>query len=188
MKQPKLLLPWGDTSVLGHQIQTWQRLAVGQIAVVSAATNAAVRTELERLQFPVAARIFNPQPEQGMFSSIRTAAEWPGWHADLTHWVIALGDQPHLREETFRTLLRQAAAQPENIWQPSLRGQPHHPVVLPKELFRALRTTTAETLKEFLQNLPDRLANCECADPGLDFDLDTPADYERARAEFLRQT
>ncbi|MCX6894905.1 MAG: nucleotidyltransferase family protein [Verrucomicrobia bacterium] len=188
MQQPKLLLLWGDTSVLGHQIRIWQRLAIGQIAVVCAATDATVPAELDRLQFPPAARIFNPQPEQGMFSSIRAAAGWDGWKTDLAHFVVALGDQPHLRKETFRALLRQAAAQPEKIWQPSRRGQPHHPVVLPKELFLALRTTTAETLKEFLQGFPDRLANCECADPGLGFDIDTPADYERARAEFLRQT
>ena len=29
MGQPKLLLPWGATSVLGHQISTWQVLGAG---------------------------------------------------------------------------------------------------------------------------------------------------------------
>lgn len=121
-----------------------------------------------------------------MFSSIRCAAEWPGWQAGLTHFVIALGDQPHLREKTFHALLASAAAQPNKIWQPSRGGKPHHPVVLPAELFAALRATTVETLKDFLEIHGDRLANCECDDPGLGFDIDTPADYERARAEFLR--
>jgi molybdenum cofactor cytidylyltransferase len=32
MGQPKLLLPWGKTSVLGHLIGQWQSAGAGQIA------------------------------------------------------------------------------------------------------------------------------------------------------------
>jgi len=36
MGQPKLLLPWHGTSVLGHLIGQWKDLRAGQIAAVSA--------------------------------------------------------------------------------------------------------------------------------------------------------
>src|SRR5258707_4016634 len=88
MKQPKLLLPWGKTSVLGHQIQTWQTLGARQIAVVCAAGDASIRAELDRLEFPPSCRIPNPGPEAGMFSSIICAAPWDGWKPGLTHCVI----------------------------------------------------------------------------------------------------
>src|SRR5438094_8718530 len=103
MGKPKLVLPWGKTSVLGHLIEQWQQ-AGGQIAVVHAAGDQAMDAELDRLDFPVADRIVNPQPERGMFSSIQCASAWGGWNSALTHWIIVLGDQPHLRPESLREL------------------------------------------------------------------------------------
>jgi molybdenum cofactor cytidylyltransferase len=183
MAQPKLLLPWGDTSVLGHQIRVWQRLRAGQIAVVCAAGDAAMQVELDRLGFPSADRIFNPQPDRGMFSSIRCAADWPGWLPALTHCAISLGDQPHVKPETLRTLLELSAARPGNVCQPRRQGRLRHPVILPKEIFLKLRSTEAGTLKDFLSTMAGEIAGCDSDDAGLDFDIDTPADYERAMAE-----
>ena len=180
MGKPKLLLPWGGTSVLGHLIGQWKAMRAGQIATVWATGDQAVSAELDRLDFPRVNRVVNPTPERGMFSSIQCAARWSGWNAALTHWAIVLGDQPHLRRETLRALLDFASAQSNQVCQPSRRGRPRHPVVVPKTVFTDLKDSHAETLKEFLQTLPFGAALCELDDPGLDFDVDTPADYEQA--------
>ena len=180
MGKPKLLLPWGGTSVLGHLMAQWKALRAGQIAAVWATGDQAVNAELDRLDFPSVNRVVNPTPERGMFSSIQCAARWSGWNAQLTHWAIVLGDQPHLRPETLRALLDFAGVQSNQVCQPSRRGRPRHPVVVPKPVFVELKDSRAETLKEFLQALPSGAALCELNDPGLDFDVDTPADYELA--------
>src|SRR6266404_6047366 len=109
MGKPKLLLRWGKTSVIGHLIRQWQQVGAKQIAVVRAAADNVIGAELDRLNFPVANRIMNAQPERGMMSSIQCAAAWPGWNAPLTHWIIVLGDQPHLRQETLRELVEFAS-------------------------------------------------------------------------------
>jgi len=186
MGRPKLLLPWGETSVLGHQIRAWQRLGAGQINVVCAAGDSAIRAELNRLRFPKARRISNPQPERGMFSSIRCAAQWTGWTAELTHWAISLGDQPHVRQETRRTLLAFSANHATKVCQPRVLGHPRHPVILPKDIFLQLNQTNAPTLKEFLQTIPEDVTHCDIDDLGLKFDIDTPADYERALALYFK--
>jgi molybdenum cofactor cytidylyltransferase len=186
MGRPKLLLPWGATSVLGHQIQSWRELGAGQIAVVCADGDAAMQAELDRLSFQASERIHNPQPEQGMFGSIRCAAQWPGWSAKLTHWAISLGDQPHLCMETLRALHQFSATQPDRVCQPRHLGHLRHPVILPKEIFWQLAQTSAPTLKEFLKTIPREIAACDIGDAGLDFDIDTPADYERALALYLK--
>src|SRR6185503_15148995 len=93
MGRPKLLLPWGETSVLGHLLQKWTELGAAQIAVVYAADTKIIAAELDRLAFSPAQRIQNPAPENGMFSSIQCAANWQGWNQDLTHWIVTLGDQ-----------------------------------------------------------------------------------------------
>src|SRR5437764_10462403 len=81
MGRPKLLLPWGATSALGHLIEQWRKLGAHQIAVVCAAGDTGMQAELDRLKFPIECRIFNEAPERGMFSSIQCAARWSGWQA-----------------------------------------------------------------------------------------------------------
>src|SRR5258708_665729 len=79
MGQPKLLLPWGNSSVLGHLIGLWTELTADQIAVVCSAADTGMEAELEHLRFPRENRIVNPDPGKGMFSSIQCAARWRGW-------------------------------------------------------------------------------------------------------------
>jgi molybdenum cofactor cytidylyltransferase len=185
MGRPKLLLPWGNTSVLGHLVGQWSSLGAKQVALACAEGNQPLDQELARLGFPARNRIVNPNPEAGMFSSIQCAARWPGWDAPLTHWVIVLGDQPHLRPETLRGLLEFAAGNRQRICQPGRNGRPRHPVIVPQAIFQELKQAKEDDLKQFLRNRPQEMALCELDDSGLDFDIDEPADYERAVRLFL---
>lgn len=187
MGRPKLLLPWGATSVLGHLIHQWRTLRAEQIAVVCADSHEAIHAELNRLGFPKQDRVTNPAPESGMFSSIQCAARWPGWKAGLTHWTIVLGDQPHLQTKTLRALIDFGSTQPQRVCQPNRNGRARHPVLLPRSIFQELCQATEENLKQFLQNRTARRALCGMDDAGLDFDIDEPADYERAVQRFLKE-
>ena len=122
-----------------------------------------------------------------MFSSIQCAARWMDWQNGLTHWIIALGDQPQVRLETLLRLLRLASAHPDKVCQLARHGRPRHPVLLPAIDFQRLRDCKEESLKQFLQNLPCERVLQESDDPGLDFDLDLPSDYEKAVRCFLTQ-
>jgi CTP:molybdopterin cytidylyltransferase MocA len=53
-------------------------------------------------------------------------------------------------------------------------------VILPAEAFATLKDSNDETLKQFLQRKSATVQLVELDDPGLDLDLDHPADYERA--------
>lgn len=178
MGKPKLLLPWETTSILGHLIRQWDTARGQQITVVCAAGDEGILAELDRLDFSPANRILNVAPKRGMFSSIRCAAEWNGWHPEITHVAIVLGDQPQLRNETLRVLVDFVAAHLDTICQPSRQGRHRHPVLMPRGSFGRLRGFTAGNLKEFLQN--ELVATCELEDPGLDLDIDRPEDYEKA--------
>ena len=188
MGKPKLLLPWGSTSVLGHLLQQCQRLGARQVGVVRATTPQVVEIELDHLGFPKENRILNSTPDRGMFSSIQCAANWRDWSADLTHWLIMLGDQPHLRFETLRELIEFGARNPGNICQPMHHGHRRHPILLPKKIFVELQDASATDLKQFLQGHSNELAGFESDDPGLGLDIDTPADYEQARRIYFDET
>jgi len=184
MGQPKMLLPWGDSTVLSHLIAQWQQVRAAQIGVVCAANDFAINDELDRIHFPREQRIVNTNPARGMFSSIQCAAQWLGWNCELTHWAIVLGDQPHLASETLRGVGQFAAQEFDKICQPSRNGRSRHPVFLPKRVFKLLANSNHQTLKEFLATHASDVRLIEVNDPGLDFDLDTAADYEEARKRF----
>ena len=179
MGEPKLLLPWGKTSVLGHLLQQWKTLQTSQIAIVCAAGALPMIAELDRLGLPPENRIFNASPEAGMFSSVQCAAAWPGWTADLTHWLITLGDQPHLNPATLRELLEFGARKLDKICQPMRGERRKHPVLFPKRFFHELANTSVGDLKMFLVEHAKDLSGFESDDAGLDFDMDTREDYER---------
>jgi len=180
MGRPKLLLPWGKTSVVGHLLQQWRRLEPAQIALVCRPGDRELGAELDRLGFPPQNRIENPQPDRGMFSSILCAARWPGWEREISSWAIVLGDQPHLRLETLRALLEFSAQKPDAICQPAFNGRAGHPVLLSRGVFGKLKHARAKTLKDFLKPFAGQCVQCPVADAGLLLDLDRPEDYEKA--------
>ncbi len=178
MGRPKLLLPWGTTTVLGQIVQQWQNLSARQIGVVCAAGDAPIVAEIERLALPGTHPIDNQSAGSGMFGSIRSAASWQGWQAGLTHWAIVLGDQPHLKLATLRQLLDLATEHDDVVCQPQYQGRFAHPVLMPKQIFFKLPQTQHETLKDFLQT--QRVLGSPCDDSGLALDIDWPEDYLRA--------
>jgi molybdenum cofactor cytidylyltransferase len=181
MGQCKALLPWGATTVLGQIVKEWSRVGA-DAHVVSASGregSMALQVEIDRLGIKPTRQILNAGAASGMFSSIRAAASWP-FEVAYTSFAIALGDQPQIDAVRVLTpLIHTAQRQPGVVVQPSFHGAAKHPVIVPGDMFLALANSPGPTLKEALSGLP-RL-HVPVAEPMLDFDLDTPADYERAR-------
>jgi len=180
MGRPKLLLPWGKTSIIGHLFSQWQALQAEQIVIVQRPGDQPLNVELDRLNFPGTNRIENPDSQRGMFSSIQCAANWGGWKNNLNVWAVILGDQPHLKPETLRALVAFHGEHTDAICQPSHGGRSRHPVLLPRPALIELRQSQAETLKDFLRQTSCRIMEHPLADAGLEIDLDRPEDYERA--------
>jgi molybdenum cofactor cytidylyltransferase len=179
MSQPKLLLPWKKTTIIGHLLQVWQDLAT-QVTVVCAENDSAMAAELDRLAFPESQRVWNPDPARGMFSSIQCAARWNAWRPGLTHCAIALGDQPLILPDTLRRLIAFAGEHSDQICQPRRNDRPRHPVIVPAFIWREVAQSDATMLRDFLQARAVQTKLLDLDDPGLDLDLDTPSDYARA--------
>jgi len=179
MGQPKLLMPWGNGTILEHLIEQWLSVGASQVAVVVAAHNSSVTDVVRRNGR--ATCITNPDPDRGMFSSVRCAAMWGEWKPAITHWTISLGDQPHLQTTTLSELVEAVRKDPRAVWQPSCQGRRRHPVVLPASAFRALCQTGAADLRNFLESASIPRKTVDVDDPGLEIDIDTPEDYARAK-------
>ena len=184
MGQPKLLLPWAGGTILSHLVAQWKTLGAAQIAVVCGPPPHPVWTALEASHRSDVARIINPTPEHGMFSSIQSAAHWSGWNPSLTHVLLALGDQPQISPATLQALLQHAQDHPTSLCQPSLHGRPKHPLVFPRSVLLDLATSRHATLRDFLATQAHRRSLLPTTDPTLNIDLDSPDDYRSALTSF----
>lgn len=184
MGRPKSLLPWGDASIMGHLVALYAGL-VEQVVVVCRPGDEPLNRELDRLALPPSHRIPNPETGSDMFASVRLALGWTGWNRDLTHLLLALGDQPQIEPATITRLLDAARTAPDRIIQPFQAGRRRHPVILPVPLARSIALDSRfTTLRDALNEYRDKITPLPVNDPGLDTDLDSPADYQTAVKRF----
>jgi molybdenum cofactor cytidylyltransferase len=178
MGQPKMLLPWGDTTVLGQVTMTFSKIGIADIIVVTGGDREVVEAEASRLtiQFPVRT-VFNPLFEQReMMSSIQVGlASIP---ADCKAVLIGLGDQPQVEEKTLKDILEIYVKTGAGIIIPSYENRRGHPVFLGvvhrPEL---VNFDPQSSLREFLNGHQNEIYYVEASASVLQ-DLDSPQDYQ----------
>jgi CTP:molybdopterin cytidylyltransferase MocA len=148
-----------------------------QIAPVIDPSNQLLRSALADAGSSPLDWIENASPQLGMFSSLREASRWTGWHSTLTHFAICLGDQPHVQMSTLGLLLDTARKNPTRICQPALHGRAGHPIVLPANNFRELAQRDVSNLRAYVRIHEALRLRMPVEDPGVSEDLNTPEDY-----------
>ena len=177
MGQPKMLLPWGESTVLQTVIATFQAAGVDDILVVTGAGHERV----EELVGDSAQTVFNAGYERGeMLSSVQAglAAQSPGSDAVL----IGLGDQPQVKAVTIQLLLEAHARPGSSIIVPSCQNHRGHPWLVARAHWdEVLRLHPPETMRQFLNRHIAEIHYIESADSSVLADLDTPDDYLKYR-------
>ncbi|AWT60129.1 MAG: Molybdenum cofactor cytidylyltransferase [Candidatus Moanabacter tarae] len=181
MGKQKLLLPWCNSTILGHLITLYRTLPTSQITAVYTRGNSAVRNELERNAIPSPNWIENPKISPEMYSSVLCAIRWKGWSNRITHIAIVLGDQPQIRKATIFQLTQFSRKNPESICQPQYKEKRCHPVILPLSTARSMASRNFIHLKEALEAYKHLILPFPSQDSGLINDIDTPKDYLEQR-------
>ena len=178
MGQPKMLLPWEKTTVLGHVIEVFQRAEIEDILVITGGA----RKEVEEIATANKARIiFNPRYASGeMLSSVqaglRTAA--PQTSAAL----IALGDQPQVEEANVRLVVKEYERSHADLIVPSYQLRRGHPWLVAQKLWsKILVMRSPESLRDFLKRHAQDIHYVNVDSPSILADLDTPEDYLKSR-------
>jgi molybdenum cofactor cytidylyltransferase len=176
MGQPKMLLPWGKTTVLRQVVTTFAACGVDEIVVITGGVRVLVEIEVTHLaeSLPVRA-IFNAQYEAGeMMSSIRVGLA--GLSPEVESALIGLGDQPQLSLESARKVVEAGKMRGPRLIIPSHNMRRGHPWLVRRELWAEL--SEANTARDFLNAHASEILYVKCDDTVLK-DLDTPEDYEK---------
>ncbi len=205
MGQPKLLLPWGETTVLGQVVSTFTAgLSTDsktdyEIVVVTGGAREQVEELVAELakKYPVRA-VYNPHYAQGgMLSSIQvgvaaltlpppslrdTSPKSLGFGGGrVGAALIGLGDQPQVREETVRRICASFVQMESPLVIPSFENRRGHPWLASRSLWpEILALPPSTTPRQFLDNYAGRVTYV-AADESILQDLDTPEDYNRQR-------
>jgi len=190
MGQPKLLLPWGSTTLIEHVIAQWKASRVDRVIMVVHPGD----DQLAALGEQAGAEVLRPQPPPSeMKVSVRWALEHlaKGPMAPTDAWLLAPADVPGLRTATINGLIaayqhglsdRTQLHQPPRIWAASHDGRTGHPVLFPWAFAEKVASLgPSEGLNALLKANPVTLV--ELGPGALCDDVDTPADYQRLREQ-----
>lgn len=177
MGQPKMMLPWGERTVLQQVIATFTDAGISDILVVTGGS----REQVEALVGSSARTVFNPDYAAGeMLSSIQCglAALPPSTRAAL----IGLGDQPQVQKETVAAVCAAYAQSQSPLVIPSHNLRRGHPWLADRSIWPELLTLPPEqSPRDFMNTHAGLIHYVNVDTPSITQDLDTPEDYLQSR-------
>jgi molybdenum cofactor cytidylyltransferase len=174
MGRPKMLLPWGNTTVLGKVIETIHNAGVDDILVVTGGA----KNEVEKLVASYELRTAYNQnyADNEMLASIQLGLQAQKPEAQAT--LICLGDQPQVEERCVRIVCEKFLANKSSIVVPSYQMRRGHPWLITRDLWEeVLQMRAPESMREFLNKHGKDIFYVEYDSPSILQDLDTPEDY-----------
>lgn len=181
MGTPKMLLPWGQTTVLGQVVATFSRAGVKEILVITGGARQLVEAEVERLSGEFNLRqVHNPRYESGeMLSSLQHGLAFLG--SELDSALIGLGDQPQLSLDSVLKVVSAGEFPAAKLVVPSFNMRRGHPWLVQREYWDEIRALEPPlTLRNFLSARAEEILYVE-TDQTILKDLDTPEEYQREK-------
>lgn len=181
MNTPKILLPWGNKTVIENITACISKAGISQIYVVCGAQAKAV-TSLFRTQDEIHV-LLNPDYENdSMLVSLQVGIR--SLAPAATACLVFLGDQPMIRLETIQKMISAAHDRTENILIPSYQFRGGHPWLVKQPVFPdLLNLPHSSILRDYLHQHQAELGYVEMDSDDIMIDIDTPADYEKFRPQ-----
>ena len=178
---PKPLIPWGDASLVAHQVRTLAALdEVADVVVVTGHRADDVRAALEGLP---ARTVLNSDYAQGRATSVACAAR--ALPEDCAGILLVSVDQP-LHAVALAELVAGWRQAPGDIVRPLYEGRHGHPVIFPGDLREELAAVddATEGPRAVVRRHAARLRDAPTDHPHVLLNLNTRAAYDAARAAF----
>ena len=170
MGEPKLLLPFGNSTVLEQAIDNLLNSRVGEVIVV-------VGDRAQELigNRPVKVAI-NPAYREGMSTSIVTGLNLID---DSTRAVmLALADQPLVDSQTINKLIEAFISHDKGIVIPAYKGRRGHPVIFSTKYKEELLGLVGDIGgRQIIEEHPEDVLELAVDSQGINVDIDTKDDY-----------
>lgn len=179
MGRPKMILPWGETTVIGRVASVLLASSVKEVIVVTGGDRDKVEFALRGLTVRT---IHNPDYANGeMICTLQVGLRTLDNEVDAV--LVVLGDQPQIERSVIETVIA-AFEQGRKLVVPSYQMRRGHPWLVARSLWDdLLQLQPPDTLRDFLNNHTNDLQYVNVDTPSIHQDLDTPEDYRRLRPD-----
>ena len=177
MGRPKLLLQWGQCTIIEKSVDTLLASKIDELIVV---LGYQARAALKRLRTRRLKAIINRQYRMGMSTSIRRGLEQVNTKSDSI--LIALADQPFIETDLINYLIDIYRGNPHGIVLPSYAGKRGHPVIFNRSRYQEeMNNLTGDIgCKPILDRHPDDVLEVEVESEGVLADIDSWDEYRAA--------
>lgn len=184
MGHPKMLLPWGTSTVVEHVISVFAKVGVKKILVITGRHREEVEAAINPYQDRYRVRsIFNENYMEGeMLSSIQCGLHALMQEKDRDAVLIGLGDQPQIEEGSVRSVCEAFLRTQSPIIVPSFRMRRGHPWLVAHRFWNdIMELQSPKTLRDFLNQNSESIHYVNVDTPSILADMDTPDDYIKSQ-------
>ena len=175
MGQPKLLLPWGNTTMLEKAVDTYLKTKISELIVVVGANQESLKKIL--IPKPVIV-VENPYFQEGMGTSIRKGVEAASNQAE--GYLIGLGDQPLITPDIINSLIAVFSNEQPGIALCSYKKKKGHPVIFARRFRQALCNLIGDTGgRTIIRQHGTEVRYVDIGSEAIFIDIDTPDDYQK---------
>jgi len=177
MGQNKLLMPFGDKSLIEHAVDTLKASDVDEIVVVLGHEADQVRSRLERRRVNF---VHNPDYREGLSTSVRTGMSAVAKGADAI--MIYLADQPLIQPDEISRLIQafaEAKRAGKSIVVPFFENRRGNPVILDAS-YRAMVLDIVGDVgcRRIIRRYPEQVFAVQMQTDHVVRDVDTLEDFE----------
>jgi molybdenum cofactor cytidylyltransferase len=183
MGRPKLLMPWGERTVIEQVVKVLLDGAATPVVVVSGGTHEQIAEALRAWPVQI---VHNPRyQENQMALSLRAGlAAMP---AEVQAVLVALGDQPQIESSVVQAVIEAYRLSQARLVVPSYQMRRGHPWLAARPLWsELLGQQPVATLRDFLSTHASEIHYLPLDKPSILQDLDTPDDYARQAPSFTK--
>ncbi len=174
---PKQLLPWRETTLLEHTVDTVLRSSVQETLVVVGHRADQIGTLLQNRPISL---VVNEDWQEGLSSSVQAGLQ--ALSARYEACLFVLGDQPNVTADLINNMLERYHRTLATIVAPSYRGRRGNPVLFSRSLFPELMSLQGDKGgREVVLRHQEDVETVEVEEDDIFLDIDTEADYQRAQ-------
>lgn len=182
MGRPKMILPWGKSTVIVQVLNTLIQAGVGKVIVVTGGHHLEMEQALDGYIYSSHLRlVHNPDFANGeMLRSLQVGLKVAD--NDVQAALIALGDQPQMQVEVVKKVLQVYQLKHAGLVFPSYQMRRGHPWIIDRRLWaQLLSLRSPQTLRDFTRLNESMIEYLLVDNDSIYQDMDTPEDYERMR-------
>ncbi len=174
MGRPKLILPYGGSSILGTVVRNACASSADHVLVVLGSNKDVLEKEIRDHQVKIAV---NRQYRSGMLSSVKCGLkELPGGTDAV---MVMLGDQPMIGRKVLDQMIHAYREYPGKILVAIHGGKRGHPLLFSSGFAgEILEMSGSQSLRNLLERHADRVIEVPVDSPEILRDIDTEKDYQ----------